>query len=74
MLFYHYALTVEASLPNEASEGEKVSVCQHGRPSLRSIRMSEHASPKLIDSGRIAFETSKSVPTVTKLTAGGIAS
>jgi len=48
----------EAPLANKQSEGEKVSVCHHGRPSLRRTRMSTYATLRLIDSGRTVVNSS----------------
>jgi len=48
----------EAQLANKQSDGRKVSVCHHGRPSLHRNPMVTYATLRLIDSGRIAVESS----------------
>jgi hypothetical protein len=58
MVFYSHVPKPEAQLANKQSEGEKVSVLAHGRPSLYRNPMLAYATPRLRYSGRIAVESS----------------
>jgi len=64
----------EAQLANKQSEGEKVSVLAHGRPSLYRNPMLAYATPRLRYSGRTVVNSSvhgTAGPAVAASTAAG---
>jgi len=74
MVFYSHAPKPEAPLANKQSEGEKVLMLAHERPSLRRNPMSTYATPRLRYSGRTVVNSSvhgTAGPAVAASTAAG---